>query len=327
LNAVERIAARFGLGPSPERPTQVHLSVTDRCFLPCVHCDIHRNRALDLPGSVWERAIDELAAWLGPVAANFVGGEPLLRPDLEALMARAARHGFTVSFNTNGHLIDRERAASLADAGVSIAYLSLDGIRPATVDATRGVPGAFDRALAALRALEAHPAPRVVIATILHGGNAAELPELLEWVLDRGHQLVVQPLYQNFGAFPDPTWHHDSPLWPRDPGPVHEALDRLVEARLAGRGVCNAVEQLSAMKGYFEHPTRWNGLRCQAGTRDLALDPRGGVRLCFMREPVGSVLEAGSLRRAWSGASARRRRREISRCTWSCNLLNCNFGG
>ena len=128
------------LKPAPGLPDQVHLSVTDRCFLPCAHCDIWRNKAEDLPEATWLRVIDELGGWLGPAAMNFVGGEPLLRKDLERLMSRATRLGFKVSFNSNGWLLDDRRAAALSDAGVSIAYLSLDGFQPATVDRSRGRP-------------------------------------------------------------------------------------------------------------------------------------------------------------------------------------------
>lgn len=320
-----RLLARFGIG-GIARPTQVHLSVTDRCFLPCLHCDIHRSRSRDLPGEAWASAIDRLGAWMAPAGANFVGGEPLLRDDLEALMLRATRLGFTVTFNTNGFLLDRERSARIADSGATIAYLSLDGIKAETVDYTRNQAGVFERTQKALANLEAHRSPRVVITTILHGRNAAEIPELLEFTLQRGHQLVVQPLYQNFGAATwEPRWYRSSPLWPADPGPVCEALDLLIAARQAERGVCNSVEQLSAMKAYFRAPAVWNGLRCRAGSSDLAIDPQGGLRLCFMREPVGSILDGRDLARTWEGGMARRRREEIGLCTRSCNLLNCNF--
>jgi MoaA/NifB/PqqE/SkfB family radical SAM enzyme len=324
----ERALSLLRLKPAPARPEQVHLSVTDRCFLPCAHCDIWRNKVEDLPEEAWARVIDELGGWLGRASMNFVGGEPLLRKDLERLMARAVRLGFTVTFNTNGWLLDDRRAGALCDAGVSVAYLSLDGFRAETVDRTRGRAGNRDKVFEVCDRLDRLPNPRVVIACILHGENAAEIPELLRWVRERGYELVVQPLYQSFGENAhDPTWWRRSALWPTDLGAIDAAIDVLIEERRAFGRVCNPVAQLQAFKRYFRNPTTPNGEVCKAGHSDLAFDPAGNVRLCYFLEPVGTIHEGVALSQMWNRLGALRRRYEVSRCTRSCNLLNCNFEG
>lgn len=326
---LDRALDRARLRRAPGRPRQVHLSVTDRCFLPCVHCDIWKNEATDLPTAVWEDAIDRLGAWCAPAGMNFVGGEPLLRRDLEALMARAVGHGFEVSFNTNGWLLTAERARRLHEAGASVAYLSLDGIRKATIDHSRGKPGSWEKAMAALELLQAHASPRVVIACILHAGNAEEMPELLAFVRENGLQLVIQPLYQNFGDnVYDPDWWRSSPLFPADPAAlaaVEAALDLLTAERLRGGVVCNEATQLQAMKAHFRAPSADNGQMCRAGHSDISLDPQGRVRLCYFLEPVGSIFEAAPLPVLWDRWTTLRRRWEVSRCDRNCNLLNCNF--
>ncbi len=324
--AARRILDRAGYRIAPGPPSQVHLSVTGRCFMPCRHCDMHRNNSRDLPTRRWFSIVDRLAHWLGTAAVNFVGGEPLMRRDLETIMARSAEHGFQVSFNTNGWLLTPHRARRLMEAGTSIAYISLDGVRESTVDHSRGRKGAFRRAIEAMENLERLPSPRVVVACILHGGNAREISPLLEMLRSRGHQLVVQALYQSFGEEPfDPSWYKRSILWPRDPAPVLEALDMLIEIRLAGGPVCNSVAQLQAMKAYFQDPTKHNGLSCRAGHSDLAIDPRGNLLLCFNMDPVGNVFEPTTLDRIWIRPATMKRRWQISRCKRTCNLLNCNF--
>jgi MoaA/NifB/PqqE/SkfB family radical SAM enzyme len=320
---------RARLRRAPGRPKQIHLSVTDRCFLPCVHCDIWKNTTPDLPTEVWADAIDRLGAWCAPAAMNFVGGEPLLRKELESLMARAVSRGFEVSFNTNGWLLTEDRAKSISDAGVSIAYISLDGIRPETVDHSRGRVGSWDKAIAAIDMLQAQASPRVVLASILHAGNAAEVDEQLAFVRERGLQLVVQPLYQNFGYNTyDPDWWKTSELFPRSSGElevVDRALDRLTAERLRGGPVCNSAAQLQAMKGHFRDPGLDNGQMCRAGHSDLSLDPHGNVRLCYFLPPVGTIFDSTPLPVAWDSWTTMRRRWEVSRCDRHCNLLNCNF--
>ena len=99
------------------------------------------------------------------------------------------------------------------------------------MDRTRGRAGSFDKAIAALDLFALRPKPRPVIACILHAGNAAEIPALLELVRARELALVIQPLYQNFGPAPyDPDWWRTSLHFPRTP----EAL-AAVEAELLAR--------------------------------------------------------------------------------------------
>ncbi len=326
---LDRALDRVRLRRAPGRPDQIHLAVTDRCFLPCVHCDIWKNEGDDLPAHLWLDLIDRLGPWCAPAGMNFVGGEPLMRKDLESMMARAVAQGFEVSFNTNGWLVTQARAKSIGEAGASIAYVSMDGIQAATVDASRGRAGSFDKAMAAIDRFDALPAPRVIIASVLHGQNAAELPQLLEFVRDRELQLVLQPLYQNFGDNRyDPDWWKNSPLWPATPGQlgaVDAALDALSAERLRGGAVCNSVAQLQAMKFHFRNPGVDNGQTCRAGHSDLSVDATGNIRMCYFLEPVATIFDAQPLPLVWDAPATLRRRWEVSRCERTCNLLNCNF--
>ena len=328
-NVVENVLDRFRLRRAPSLPTQIHLSVTDRCFLPCLHCDIWKNEATDLPTEVWKGVINKLGKWCAPASINFVGGEPLLRSDLPELIELAVSYGFTTSLNTNGWLMNENKAYQLHRAGTSIVYVSLDGMKPETIDYTRGKKGSFEKAMQAIEYIEKYNTPRLIIASVLHAGNAYEILQLLEWVEKKGFQLVVQPLYQNFGYVTyDPNWWKDSPLWPKNKQEhteIEEVLDALTVARMKGRPICNEPEQLQAMKFHFRHPTQDSGLSCRAGHTDLSFDPQGRIRLCYFLEPVGEISDDMDLPTLWGQVETLRRRWEVSRCERHCNLLNCNF--
>ena len=104
---------------APVRPEQLHVSLTERCCLPCKMCDIWKARpGRELTTGEWCGIFDQMAAWAGPVALNFSGGEPLMRRDLPQLVAAGASHGFTVTSNTNGVLLNERLATEIEDAGL-----------------------------------------------------------------------------------------------------------------------------------------------------------------------------------------------------------------
>ena len=327
-NAVEHLLDMRQLRRAPSLPQQIHLSVTDRCFLPCLHCDIWKNDTTDLPTQDWLDVIDKLGSWCPNGSMNFVGGETLLRKDLEILIQRAVSYNFTISFNTNGYLVTKERARSLSQAGARIAYVSMDGIDKKTVDHSRGREGSFEKAVQALSFFGEASHIQPIVACILHSQNALEMMPLLSWCEQRGYQLVIQPLYQNFGDVEyDPNWWNKSSFWPHhkeEKKILFSVIDELKEARRQGRPICNEVAQLHMMKFHFSHPVKDSGLSCRAGHSDLSFDPQGNIRLCYFLDPVGHMKDV-DLQHVWSSHKTMQRRWQVSRCERHCNMLNCNF--
>ena len=192
-NVVESVLDRRGLRRAPGLPSQVHLSVTDRCFLPCLHCDIWKNEDVDLPTQFWIDAIDKLGAWCAPAGMNFVGGEPLLRQDLEELIEHAHTWGFETSMNTNAWLLTNERVRQLKSSNIGLVYISLDGFTAETVDHSRGRVGSYDKAMSAIELLKS-AGVRVWVASVFHKGNAQEIVQLAHWVHQNDMRMVMQPL-------------------------------------------------------------------------------------------------------------------------------------
>src|SRR5438067_647247 len=79
-------------------------------------------------------------------------GEPLLAPDLMAMVEYAVERGISVGFNTNGTLLNRPWAERLVEAGVDWIHVSIDGATADTFESIRD--GArFDRVVDNLRIL------------------------------------------------------------------------------------------------------------------------------------------------------------------------------
>jgi len=132
---------------------------------------------------------------LGSIFVSLAGGEPLLRRDIVDVVDIVSRHHLTF-ITTNGYLLDRHMAQELFRAGLWGVSVSIDYADPARHDDTRGVPGAFDRAVAALEYLvEARLSrnQRVNLMITLMEDNLGEVESLLELAARLDVNVMVQP--------------------------------------------------------------------------------------------------------------------------------------
>jgi heme d1 biosynthesis radical SAM protein NirJ len=151
-----------------------------RCNLTCKHCyalSADHDYAGELSTAEVFKAMDELKAARVPVLI-LSGGEPLLRPDLHAIAQRAKAMGFYVGLSTNGTLIDGAEADRIAALGLDYVGISLDGLGR-THDLFRRLNGAFDRSLAAVRALHQRGV-KVGLRYTMTALNAHDLVPLLD---------------------------------------------------------------------------------------------------------------------------------------------------
>ncbi len=139
----------------------VTLAVTNRCGYHCWHCYNAGRSQVDLPLPVLKKTLTALQD-MSVVHVTLSGGEPLLRPDLEEIVA-CFDNRTHLSLNTTGAGLTTERAQALRESGLFGVGISLDSTDPAEHDRLRGKKGAFDTALETLRlASEAGLYPYVV---------------------------------------------------------------------------------------------------------------------------------------------------------------------
>jgi Fe-coproporphyrin III synthase len=139
---------------SQKRRPVVVWSVTRACNLACRHCyaSAKRNARPDELNCREARIfLDDLAEY-GVPAVLLSGGEPLMRPDLPALISHGVQRGLRFTLSTNGTLIDARMASELARAGIVYAGVSLDGPEPLH-DRLRCQEGAWHGSVAGLHNL------------------------------------------------------------------------------------------------------------------------------------------------------------------------------
>jgi radical SAM protein with 4Fe4S-binding SPASM domain len=93
--------------------------------------------------------IDQIRATGTPVVV-LSGGEPLLREDVYKIARYGTEQGLRMVMGTSGYLIDCDTAAKLRESGIRAVATSLDSKDPSVHDAFRGLPGVWERAVAAI---------------------------------------------------------------------------------------------------------------------------------------------------------------------------------
>jgi MoaA/NifB/PqqE/SkfB family radical SAM enzyme len=113
----------------PYRPIVAHLIPIRRCNLSCTYCNEFDDHSKPVPTGEILHRIDRLAA-LGTGIITLSGGEPLLHPDLDAIIRRIRQRGAIATLITNGYLLSRDRIGRLNDAGLDHLQISIDNVTP-----------------------------------------------------------------------------------------------------------------------------------------------------------------------------------------------------
>jgi radical SAM protein with 4Fe4S-binding SPASM domain len=330
---------------SKDKTPIVVWNVTRRCNLHCGHCyaDSHDR---DYPGELSTeegvRLLEDLAAF-GVPTVLFSGGEPLTRPDVLELATKARELGMRTVLSTNGTRITAAKAEEIAAAGLSYVGISFDGIG-ALNDKIRGKKGAFDEALAGIRAAQA-AGLRTGIRFTVHALNRSQLGAVFSLAeIEKVNRLCVYHLaYAGRGG---KMKSHD--LTPEETREVvEEVLDRTED--LGRRGVeievltvDNPVDHVLLLErvrrsdperaAEIETMLRWNGGN-QSGVAIACIDPEGHVH----PDQFSWHITAGDVRKTpfaeiWQGenpvlAPYRKRPRDLTGRCAECRFLDlCNGG-
>jgi radical SAM protein with 4Fe4S-binding SPASM domain len=194
-------------------PFLVVWDFTHNCNLNCKHCYSNSGAARETELTTKEamEVVDQLAD-AGVIALAFSGGEPLSRKDFFEVASYAAKRGLYVSVATNGTLLTEENVRKLKEAKINYVEVSIDGATAETHDSFRGVPSAFDKAVAGLkRCVEADLC--ACIATTATKSNIAEMPEILDLAEEIG---AARFTYFNFIPTGRGKEHYDQDLSPEE---------------------------------------------------------------------------------------------------------------
>src|SRR6202453_1023643 len=114
---------------STGHPYMAHIVPMRRCNLACTYCNEYDDHSAPVPLDEMLRRIDHLGR-LGTSVITISGGEPLLHPELDQIIARIRKTGAIAGMITNGYLLMPDRIKRLNEAGLDHMQISIDNVMP-----------------------------------------------------------------------------------------------------------------------------------------------------------------------------------------------------
>jgi pyrroloquinoline quinone biosynthesis protein E len=251
-------------------PLWLLAEVTYRCPLHCVFCYNPVDFALtqqELDTEGWLRVLREARA-LGSVQCGFSGGEPLVREDLEILVAEAHRLGYYTNLLTSGVGLTPERAARLKEAGLDHVQLSFQ-------DSTREMNDflshtkTFELKQRVARIIKANGWP-MVMNVVIHRMNVDCIDRIIEMAVELGAEYLELANSQYY------SWAHvnrDQLLPSREQLQRAEAVTNEYRAKLGDR-----IRMFFVVPDYYETRPK----KCMNGWGNvfLTITPDGTALPC-----------------------------------------------
>jgi pyrroloquinoline quinone biosynthesis protein E len=309
-----------GAGP----PLWLLLELTYRCPLHCVFCYNPTEFARtgpELPTAEWLRVLRE-ARSLGAVQLGLSGGEPLVREDLETLVAEAHSLGYYVNLITSGVGMTEERIGALKRAG-------LDHIQLSFQDSTREVNDflsstrTFELKSRVAALIRRYDYP-MVLNVVLHRLNIDHVGAILDMAERMGADYVELANTQYYGW----AWLNRAQLLPsRAQLERAEEVTRRFRERVGPR-----IQVYFVVPDYFE--TRPKACMNGLGSVFLGVAPDGTAMPCHAARMLPGLdlpnVREHSMREIWQDSPAFNRFRGegwMKEPCRSCPERQRDFGG
>lgn len=266
-------------------PRLVSWNITLRCPLKCSHCYVKagENEPEGVLSTGEALAVIDQIRDVGTPVVVLSGGEPLMRTDLCTIARYGTEQGLRMVMGTSGYFLDRSTAARLRDAGIRSVAVSIDSADPAVHDSFRGVSGAWEKAVQAIRNCRDEGIGVQINMTVMRP-SAGDVQS----VVDLGRGLGVTD-YQVF--FPVPTGRAQD-IGPLDPKAYEEVIRQVLleyhNTSVNLRPTCAPqFRRIAAVLGIGN--TAW-GRGCIAGIRYCRIYADGDVTPCpYLPVSAGNV--------------------------------------
>jgi len=240
-------------------PLWAQLNITYRCNLDCSYCSEYDNSKDHVPLADLAARIDKVKE-LGALHADLIGGEPLLHPDLEAIMRHVVSRGMTTGMTTNGFLLTEDNLRQLMDAGMGRIQISVDALKPKP-----GIPKSLKTLRKKIELVARHPI-WFRVNTVICDETIDEVEEVAKTCWDLGVAI-------NFSVV------HDRGRLRNLDGRFLERVRWLKDRKQAGQPISTPFYLIDYYERALEgRPMDWT---CQAGSKCFYVSAEGHFQLCY----------------------------------------------
>ncbi len=183
----------------PAKIATIDFHVTSECSQECPYCWGPQDFKNPVDTGTALRIVSKVKG-VGARRIVFTGGDPLTRPDIGLLIARASRIGLEVALSTTGDHLTGEFLDASAHQ-IDLISLPLDGSTE-EVSARTKEKGHFMAVATALDRLRSHPDIDVKVCTPVTRHNLADVPNILRLVEAYARSTEARVFYNVFQAFP-----------------------------------------------------------------------------------------------------------------------------
>ncbi len=114
---------------SATHPILAQIVPIRKCNLSCAYCNEYDKTSEPVPLAEMLARIDDLAR-LGTGIITISGGEPMLHPELDAIIARIRERRAIATLITNGYFLTPDRIRTLNRTGLDYLQISIDNVQP-----------------------------------------------------------------------------------------------------------------------------------------------------------------------------------------------------
>src|SRR6201747_1502201 len=273
LAATRRLRELRGIASallSTGHPYMAQIVPQRRCNLACTYCNEYDDHSDATHIDEMLRRIDHLGR-LGTSVITISGGEPLLHPELDQIIARIRKTGAIAGMITNGYLLMPDRIERLNKAGLDHMQISIDNVMPDAV--SKKSLKVLDKKL---QMLAEHADFHVNINSVVGGGiaNPSDALTVSERALGLGFSSTI--------------------------GIIHDGSGQLKPLGEAERGGWDKVRNLTRRSysrfNHFQEAIangKTNDWRCRAGGRYLYICENGLVHYCSQQRGYPGVPLSG----------------------------------
>jgi len=271
------------------------INLTKRCNLACAHCymdaeTMQHGGENELTTAEVCDLLDEIAGRSTETMVVLTGGEPLMRGDLEELVAHGTGRGLAMVVGTNGVALTDKRVQLLKVAGAMGVGISVDSLDPEKHDAFRGLRGAWEKTMAGIESCKRHGLPFQIHFSVTEA-NADEVPSMIAFARAAGARVL--------NAFFLVCTGRGESMSDISPITYERVLNQLVAAQEQSRDLLIRARCAPHYKriAYQRNPastlTRaagYEGGGCLAGIHYCRVTPEGGVTACpYIPEEEGNI--------------------------------------